>query len=70
VTQRQHDHSQVLGARALELPWRTGRRVPRNIYAQVGPEPDHTADVMIGGMDHSDVAAAVVALHNRELGTD
>jgi len=48
------------------LPWRVGRRVPRNIYAQLGPDPDD-GDVAIGQLDSSILAADAVASHNEAL---
>jgi len=47
----------------VALPWRTGRRVGRTIYAQPGAEPsDH--DPLIGVMDTPQLASAAVRAHN------
>lgn len=46
------------------LPWRTGRKVGRTIYAQLGPEPSDD-DVLIGMMDTPELAAEAVGCHNR-----
>lgn len=40
--------------------WRTGRKVGRTIYAQLGTEPSDD-DPLIGVMDTPELAAAVVA---------
>lgn len=45
--------------------WRVGRRNPRIIYAQVGPEPDHDADEMIGTFDTPALARDAVKRHNQ-----
>ena len=47
----------------LDMKWRTGRKVGRTIYAQLGPEPsDH--DPLIGVMDTGDLADSAVEGHN------
>jgi hypothetical protein len=43
--------------------WRTGRKVGRTIYAQMGPEPSDD-DPLIGVMDTPDLAALVVLAVN------
>jgi hypothetical protein len=48
------------------LPWRTGRKVGRTIYAQPGPEPSDD-DPLIGVMDTPGLAKAAVRAHNWEL---
>lgn len=49
-----------------KIPWRTGRKVGRTIYAQLGAEPtDH--DPLIGLMDTAALARAAVDAHNRML---
>lgn len=48
------------------LPWRTGRKVGRNLYAQVDDEPG-VRDVDIGRMDTTELAVAVVEAHNASL---
>lgn len=48
------------------LPWRTGRKVGRTLYAQLGPEPDDH-DPIIGLMDTKALAEAAVRGHNDEL---
>ena len=45
------------------LPWRTGRRVHRTVYAQVTPEPSD-ADVLVGLMDSAALATEAVTAHN------
>lgn len=52
--------------RALELPWRIGRKVGRTIYAVVGDDPSDD-DVLIGLMDSPRLAEAAVKAHNWEL---
>lgn len=49
------------------MTWRTGRKVGRTIYAQVGTEPSD-ADNLIGVMDTSELARAVVAAVNKGVG--
>jgi hypothetical protein len=48
------------------LPWRTGRKVGRTIYAQLGAEPDDH-DPLIGMLDTAVLARAAVRAHNKEL---
>lgn len=43
--------------------WRTGRKVRRTIYAQIGSEPSDD-DVLIGVMDTPALAENAVASHN------
>lgn len=50
------------------LPWRTGRKVGRTIYAQVGKKPSDR-DVLIGMMDSPLLATAVVVAHNNRVDT-
>lgn len=45
------------------LPWRTGRRVGRTLYAQIGPDPSD-GDVLIGVLDYPRLAAEVADTHN------
>lgn len=66
VMQWQHDRSQNI-AWTSERPWRTGRKVGRNIYSMCGDEPDDRHDVMIGQMDTTKLAMQVVAEHNAAL---
>ena len=47
----------------LSLPWRTGRKVGRTMYARLGPEASDE-DPLIGMMDTPELAAAAVAAHN------
>lgn len=47
-------------------PWRVGRKVGRNIYAQLGPDPDD-GDVIIGQMDSATLAAEAVQAHNEAI---
>lgn len=53
----------ILNAPLVLVPWRVGRKVPRNIYAQLGAEPSDN-DLDIGRMDTAALAEAVVAAHN------
>lgn len=46
--------------------WRTGRKVKRTIYRQVGPEPSDD-DVLIGVMDTPELAAEAVDARNARL---
>lgn len=51
---------------AEKLPWRTGRKVGRTIYAVVDEEPsDH--DLPIGMMDTKVLANDAVRCHNADL---
>lgn len=50
----------------LELPWRTGRKVGRTIYAQLGKSPSDD-DPLIGLMDTPALAASAVETHNASL---
>lgn len=52
-----------------KLPWRTGRKVGRTIYAIIGDEPADR-DVLIGLMDTRLLAMEVVAAHNAQLPRD
>ena len=47
------------------LRWRTGRKVGRTIYAQLGERPGD-ADLLIGVMDSVSLAIAAVRAHNAE----
>lgn len=53
----------ILDAGLELLPWRVGRKVPRNIYAVRGAEPSDN-DVDIGRMDTAALAEAAVIAHN------
>lgn len=47
-------------------PWRTGRKVGRTIYVQIGDEPsDH--DLLIGVMDTPHLADAAVTAYNASV---
>jgi hypothetical protein len=46
--------------------WRTGRKVGRTIYLQLGPEPSED-DPLIGVMDTRELAAEAVEAHNARL---
>lgn len=48
------------------LPWRTGRKIGRTIYAQIGVEPSDN-DQLIGVMDTDQIAAEAVGAHNIAL---
>lgn len=49
----------------LSLPWRTGRKVGRTVYAQLGPETSDD-DPLIGLMDTPELARAACEAHNRQ----
>lgn len=51
----------------LNMAWRTGRRNKRNLYVQVGPEPDGDSDICIGLVDSPSLAERIVADHNASL---
>ena len=46
-----------------KIKWRTGRKVGRTIYAQVGDAPADN-DPLIGVMDSPELAQAAVEAHN------
>lgn len=50
----------------LLLPWRTGRKLGRTVYAMLGPEASDS-DPVLGMMDSRELAAEVVATHNLVL---
>lgn len=50
----------------LTMPWRTGRKVGRTIYAQAGDEP-HDHDHLLGLMDTPQLADHAVKAHNAVL---
>lgn len=52
------------------LPWRVGRSQGRTIYAQTGPEPSKTGDVLIGVLDTRKLAMHTVRVHNTALAAD
>lgn len=54
------------GERESTLPWRTGRKVGRTIYAQVGEQPSDE-DVLIGVMDTPRLAEEAANAHNAAL---
>jgi len=51
----------------LALPWRTGSRVGRTIYAVGGPPGPDGGDPLIGTMDTPDLAREAVNAHNSQL---
>jgi hypothetical protein len=53
-------------AAPMWLPWRTGRKVGRTIYAQVGHEPSDD-DTLIGVMDTRELADEATRAHNLTL---
>ncbi len=53
----------------LVLPWRTGRKVGRTIYAHRATEPSDE-DPLIGVMDTPELAADIVKRHNEVFGGD
>lgn len=59
---RGQDESTFLASR----PWRQGRKVPRNVYAQVSDDPSDS-DVAIGQFDSEWLAFAAVNGHNAEV---
>lgn len=62
-------HNARTRAESLELlnqPWRQGRRVGRNIYAQTSTTPTDN-DVIIGQADSEWIAADIVTRHNLGL---
>ena len=50
----------------LSLPWRTGRHIPRHVYAQIDAEPS-SEDVYLGALGTPEVAAEACAAHNERL---
>lgn len=54
---------------ALGLPWRTGRKLGRTIYAMVGEEPSDD-DVLLGLVEDSAIASHICAVHNGEQAPD
>ncbi len=50
----------------LVSPWRVGRRVARNVYAQVGADPSDD-DLLIGQFDTGQLAREAVYRHNDAL---
>lgn len=48
---------------SLAYRWRTGRKLGRTIYMQIGPEPSDE-DEFIGLMDTADLAEQIVVSHN------
>jgi hypothetical protein len=48
------------------MRWRIGRKVGRTIYAMVGSQPSDD-DILIGMMDHENIAAIAVHNHNNSL---
>lgn len=66
---RGHDAiSETMAKRFLNVPWRVGRKVPRNLYAQTNPDDED--GVAFGQLDSSWLAEHVVALHNAALNRD
>lgn len=51
----------------VDVLWRTGRRNPKNIYAQHSDVPT-TDDPSIGYMDSGELARRAVEDHNRLIG--
>lgn len=48
---------------AIGRPWRTGRKLGRTVYVQVGPEPSDD-DLLIGMMDTPEIATEAAGAHN------
>lgn len=63
---RGHDAiSKTLSLRIIDVPWRVGRKVPRNLYAMTNPNEGEDGDgVAFGQLDSSWIAEHVVELHN------
>jgi hypothetical protein len=59
---RTYEESTDLAAR----PWRQGRKVGRNVYAQISTDPSDD-DVAIGSFDSEWLAFACVQAHNAEV---
>lgn len=71
MTPTGHGHTyklpdKVSGGGIVSMRWRTGRKIPKNIYAMVGDQPSDD-DIDIGRMDHEAFAMIAVADHNRAL---
>lgn len=46
--------------------WRTGRKLGRTLYAQVGEQPGYD-DVLLGLLETPEIATYVATLHNGTL---
>lgn len=55
-----------IGDASWRRPWRTGRKVYRTIYVQLGDEPSNE-DPLIGLMDTPKLAQEAVEAHNERL---
>jgi hypothetical protein len=55
-----------VGPDLLSLPWRTGRRKGRHLYAQLGSEPSDD-DPELGMMDSPELAAEACEAHNAKI---
>ena len=63
-----HDAREAgVAATLLDRPWRQGRKVGRNVYAQVGDEPGD-GDVLIGQFDTASLAHDAIWWHNQAHG--
>lgn len=51
---------------AMDMRWRTGRKLGRTIYVQLLDKPS-SADIVIGMLDNEILAAHVCRLHNAAL---
>jgi hypothetical protein len=49
-----------------EAKWRVGRKLGRTVYARTEPDGNPDCDLLLGMFDSPEVAAYVVALHNRD----
>ena len=58
----QHQHNTDLTKKV----WRTGRKVGRTIYAQLGDKPSDD-DLLIGTLDTKELAKEAVRAHNVTL---
>lgn len=62
-----HDaRSDEQSERLVHLRWRVGRKVPRNVYAELAADASDI-DLMIGHFDSAVLAAEAVASHNLRL---
>jgi hypothetical protein len=65
-TGRHNAREETASVYLASRPWRQGRKVPRNVYAQVSDDPSDD-DVIIGQFDSEWLAFAAVHGHNAEV---
>lgn len=58
--------SESISVLLASRPWRQGRKVGRNVYAQVSDDPSDD-DVIIGQFDSDTLAFACVYAHNEQV---